>query len=139
MVNTNATRSAEVKLGTINPGTTEAVNQISSALMTKEKRPSVSIVIGSVSKMSSGRINRFNAPSTTAAITAAARVMEVPGISCVVISKPMAPSAQWKSNVIQENDSTKHTPAYEPVCVTNCAGMGYFSCASIACLNASYG
>src|SRR6478672_6575145 len=58
------------KPSTMNPLTTEPTNQKRRPLMTRMKRPSVSTVTGSVSRIRTGRMNAFTSPRISAAMSA---------------------------------------------------------------------
>jgi hypothetical protein len=62
-----------------NPGTMLPANRIRSAFTTKEKRPKVTMLIGSVKIKISGFKKTLMRPSTTANTTAPKRVTVTPG------------------------------------------------------------
>lgn len=70
-----AKRSAHQKLVTVNPGTIIPANNIRSALITKIKRPNVTIVNGRVRSNRIGFMNVFKTPKTIA------RIMIVPRLA----------------------------------------------------------
>ena len=76
---TSAKKSAVQNPVTTNPGTMADASITRSALMTSEKKPKVMSVMGNVRISKMGRINRFNAASTTAAIMAPESVTLIPG------------------------------------------------------------
>ncbi len=67
--------SAQRKPSTLKPGTMLLVRRIRSALMTKVKSPSVTILIGSVRRSSTGLIIALMIPKTTAVTKAARKLL----------------------------------------------------------------
>jgi hypothetical protein len=72
-------RSAVQNPETEKSGTIRAANKIKVAFITRENRPSVSIVIGNVSTKIIGLMNIFITPNTTAKISAPDKVTDTPG------------------------------------------------------------
>ena len=73
------------------PGISHATSATVAALTTSRNRPSVSIVIGSVSTTSSGRMNALTSPSTSpATISVPALSNRTPEITKVAAQKPIA-------------------------------------------------
>ena len=94
---TSAKRNAVQNPAMKNPGTRNDASMTRHALMTSEKRPSVRIFIGSVRTRRIGRIKRFNAPRTIAAISAPTSVTATPGTIYAAIRIARAEMSQWKN------------------------------------------
>lgn len=62
--------TAQPKLATKNPGTTDDTNIIIKALITKLNKPNVKILIGKVNNVTTGLIKKFTTDKITAATTA---------------------------------------------------------------------
>ena len=67
---TTPKKNADKKVPTVNPGTTCPATQIRNALITNVKRPSVSILIGSVNIISTGLMKALRIPNTNATMSA---------------------------------------------------------------------
>ncbi len=82
--------SAVPKPDISNPGTIFATNNISNALITNVKSPSVRTLIGSVNARSIGRMNTFTTANTIAASIAPVMPILAPGTRNVVTTKTTA-------------------------------------------------
>ena len=68
--NTRENAIAQIKLATVNPGTSALVNITISPMMTNVNNPSVMMLIGKVRKIRIGRIVELMKPKTTATTSA---------------------------------------------------------------------
>lgn len=85
---TIAPQMAAPKFEILNPPTKSAVNQSKRALMTKVKRPKVTMLIGRVMRIKNGLIAKLSNPRMAEATTAADKLATVkPGMKLVATKR----------------------------------------------------
>ncbi len=77
-----------------NPGTILSAKRTRSALITSENSPNVTILIGSVRRISIGFINRFKTANTTASTKAPTSVTSTPGRRYAAINIAIVDTSQ---------------------------------------------